>query len=208
MEKPKRKTGGEAGKVAKAEQSDQTFRYPLELVATIAAQMLHVENYADAVRKARALIRECQRQEGNDTKTRGAVVASESRDPFAPCIPRDKALREMTNKDNATDATKCYRELRRFELPNEKDYFTRLVGDIPKMESKPAVTGDNLSEAIEARIAKELSDMEAKGVSWFEVERFKIRYRKQFPRRCPKPREKAKPRKKSLGGVSISENPK
>lgn len=179
-------------KPAVEKQNDPEIRYPLELVAKIAAQLLDGENYSEAVRKARSLICECHRQKGEEPRARAGVEALEPPEIFKCCIPRDKALREMTNQDNATDATRCYRELRRLELPNEKDHFVHLEGPMgrPRTQSKPAVDEKNLSESMESRIAKELSDMEAKGVSRWEIENFKVRYREQFPRRCPKPRKK------------------
>ena len=186
-------------------------RYPWELLASIAAQLLKNENYEDAVRKARRLVAEVRRQEGTayredqqerrEREARENFASASSRLARLPTpIACAKALREITGTDNETDATKSFRELRTKQLRLRAEWSQALSAvredlssGVPTAEIKNGLEKAKqsaLPETISSLIEQEIIKRKETGFSAKQVSELRSEYLAAFPRRGPKPRKK------------------
>lgn len=160
-------------------------KYPLELVPTIAAQLLKGEKYEEAVRKARNLIAEAWSQEKNAVRMNEEEErrhAKAERELEMQTVHYAKALRKITGQDNEADATRCFRELLQKEWEPGPTWLAER-GGLSKENVEEILAG------IDARITEEIASRKKSDFSPIEVMYFRERYLRTFPRRCPKPRK-------------------
>ena len=167
----------------------ETWNCPVDVVATVAAQLLEGENYGDAVRKAHGLILECYRQ-----RDALAYYHPPKGQKVVEIIPGEKALKKITGQSDLEKATKYFRELRSRQHTRELEQF----GERIQATGRDAeMLRRNGPKRIERKIEEEISQIKSTGVSPDEIDAFRAQYLREFPRRNPKPRKpRPKPRKK------------
>ena len=153
--------------------------YPIEIVASIAAHLLKGNKYEDAVRRARNIITEVWKQEENAKRVAEEEQvrnAKADRELDKKRIPFEEALHEITGQDNKKTATKYFGELL------QKTFESKLTSDPEPCLSK------EYPEEMDERISNKIEFWKAGNFSKNEIEYFRWRYLKAFPRRHQKPR--------------------
>jgi hypothetical protein len=143
-------------------------KYPLELLANVAAHLLNGKDYIEAASRAHGLLDACSsllaHVEGN--KTRALEMAMSL--PKYRTVERDKALRAITGTDNISDATERYRAFFRKTRQQE-------IAD---------------DDEAKAAFAKERERMMTDKFSPYQIQCQREEYLRAYPKRQPKRRKK------------------